>query len=636
MAALMRCRNRMPPVISHCRPWHNYDGRVYVTSIFEGSYRGLANVTTTGNAGQKKKKFSEMVNDNRDRAFRSLLVRLGDEGMDKGLLAYCSQHGKVKHSFTYDGQDRYAVVEYAEQNDVLELLKKAKPPRSQSKMPFRSRLLNFSGGDAGNVKTKKKRRTTSARNTGKDLQESFLRKLSNAESVDDQMLLLLREQAMPDEDVHLRFLICSLVEEAVDKIVPSCRVYPFGSSVNSFGKVGSDVDMYLEINSENGVVPRKTGRHQYQMLFDTKSAASERAATQQTLATMATYLEEFVPHCANVQKILNARCPIVKFYHQATGLQCDLSSNNRIATKSTELLYLYGNHDPRVRPLVFTIRHWARVNSITSGVPGPWITNFGLTLLVIYFLQTRAKPVVPTVNYLRDVSDEEDHLLVENVDCTIASDLNRLAPSQNEQSLEELLYEFFEFCAKFNFQKFALSLRHGEKFSKPESGNPLYIENPFETELNITRNVNYDHLQRFVTKTQEALWIIDKSESRVKDVKNMKNSTDIQPWGLANLLIAVGTSKRGLRSKSLLLNEYISPIFQSLDVTQSSAASSSAKDAANNNENANAQTAAATGHRTKATRSGHSDRDADVTSDNPNDGQMKLISKRKTLKLKSR
>ncbi|XP_077996760.1 poly(A) RNA polymerase, mitochondrial-like [Glandiceps talaboti] len=567
MAALMQLRGRRAILpIFCCQRLQICYGRTFSISQSRNNVTEEHGSATKDVQGQRKKLFSEMMNERREEAFNSILVRLGDEGMDKSLLNYCSQHGKVRNSFTYTGEGKYAVVQYEDSSGVQELLKKAKPPKSQSKMPFRSRLLNFSGSSGSGGKKKSGKKTE---NSGKDLQSNFLRKLCAAESVGDQMMILLREQEMPLEDIHLRFLVCSLVEEAVDKIVPDCIVYPFGSSANSFGKVGTDVDMYLDITSENGVIPRKIGKNRFQMVFDTKSAASERAATQQTLATMATYLRDFVPHCVNVYKILEARCPIVKFYHQATGLQCDLSSNNRIATKSTELLYLYGNHDPRVRPLVYTLRHWARINGITSSSPGPWITNFGFTLLVIYFLQTRDNPVVPTVDFLQYLAAKGDRLKIDGVDCSFVSDLNKVPPSKNNQPLGELLYELFEFYSKFDFQRYALSLRRGQHFKKLEIGHPLHIENPFETELNVTRNVSQDHLHRLVTRMQEALWVIDREGSQTNNVDEQKDNNEFHAWGLASLLTNIKpTKKRGWRSTSLLLNEYLSPIFQSLEVTK--------------------------------------------------------------------
>lgn len=76
----------------------------------------------------------------------------------------------------------------------------------------------------------------------------------------------------------------------------------------------------------------------------------------------------------------------------------------RIALKSSELLYIYGAVDPRVRALVFTVRCWARAHSLTSSIPGAWITNFSLTMMVIFFLQRRSPPILPTLDYLKTLA----------------------------------------------------------------------------------------------------------------------------------------------------------------------------------------------------------------------------------------
>lgn len=62
----------------------------------------------------------------------------------------------------------------------------------------------------------------------------------------------------------------------------------------------------------------------------------------------------------------------------------------------SELLYIFGEIDPRLRPLVFTVRTWARKRRITYSIPGKWISNFGLTLLVIFFMQQRHGDVLPS------------------------------------------------------------------------------------------------------------------------------------------------------------------------------------------------------------------------------------------------
>ena len=77
----------------------------------------------------------------------------------------------------------------------------------------------------------------------------------------------------------------------------------------------------------------------------------------------------------------------------------------------SELLHLYGQLDARVRPLVYAVRSWARVQDVTRSDPGPWMSNFMLTWMVIYYLQTRDPPVVPSIGHLRNMAGEKSFIV---------------------------------------------------------------------------------------------------------------------------------------------------------------------------------------------------------------------------------
>ena len=66
----------------------------------------------------------------------------------------------------------------------------------------------------------------------------------------------------------------------------------------------------------------------------------------------------------------------------------------------SEILYLYGELDARVRPLVFFIRRWAKaMNGVEEIRPTLKPTNFTITLMVLFFLQQ--KKMLPPFDLLR-------------------------------------------------------------------------------------------------------------------------------------------------------------------------------------------------------------------------------------------
>lgn len=73
---------------------------------------------------------------------------------------------------------------------------------------------------------------------------------------------------------------------------------------------------------------------------------------------------------------------------------------NRSSYYMSKLLWSLSSLDNRVAPLVFAIRRWAREASITQSTPGPWFSNFQMTLLVLFYLQSVG--ILPKLNYINE------------------------------------------------------------------------------------------------------------------------------------------------------------------------------------------------------------------------------------------
>ncbi|XP_003903561.1 poly(A) RNA polymerase, mitochondrial isoform X1 [Papio anubis] len=502
-----------------------------------------------------RKRFSEMQNERREQAQRTVLIRCPEKFSENKFLKYLSQHGPINNHFFYESFGLYAVVEFCRKESVGSLQNGARTPSMamETAIPFRSRFLS--------LKLKNQTSEQSCIQSSNQLPPSnrkLFELLCYAESIDDQLNTLLKEFQLTEENTKLRYLTCSLIEDIAAAYFPDCVVRPFGSSVNTFGKLGCDLDMFLDLDETRNLSTHKTSGN-FLMEFQVKNVPSERIATQKILSVIGECLDHFGPGCVGVQKILNARCPLVRFSHQASGFQCDLTTNNRIALTSSELLYIYGTLDSRVRALVFGIRCWARAHSLTSSIPGAWITNFSLTMMVIFFLQRRSPPILPTLDSLKTLADAEDKCIIEGNNCTFVRDLNRIKPSGNTETLELLLKEFFEYFGNFAFNKNSINIRQGREQNKPDS-SPLYIQNPFETSLNISKNVSQSQLQKFVDLAQESAWILQQ-----KDTDRLSVSSH-QPWGLAAILLPSVPNRRSLTKKkrNRSANESIKNLLESL------------------------------------------------------------------------
>uniref|UniRef100_A0A8C4Q1G6 Poly(A) RNA polymerase, mitochondrial n=1 Tax=Eptatretus burgeri TaxID=7764 RepID=A0A8C4Q1G6_EPTBU len=343
--------------------------------------------------------------------------------------------------------------------------------------------------------------------------------------VDGQLEGLVQHMQLTEEDIRLRFLVCSLLQDLCTAILPSVQIQPFGSSVNLFGRVGCDLDMFLDLGNLNIERKRTRVQRDSSLEFQVKMFRCERVATQTILSVVGNLLQHISPSFDSIQKVLNARCPVLRFCHSPSNLNCDLTASNRIALCMSETLNAFAQVDARVRPLVFAIRCWARAQNLTSTVSGAWITNFSLTLLVLFFLQQCSPSVIPTISHLRKLADRIDHRVIDSVNCTIVSDLSKITPSNNKQSLEDLLHGFFDFYGSFPFQKKSINIRTGQ-VQRRSDDSPMEIINPFEENLNVSKNVNKRQLLHFVELSQNASLKLEKQHQLSSN----------QSWGLMTLL----------------------------------------------------------------------------------------------------
>ncbi|XP_036377974.1 poly(A) RNA polymerase, mitochondrial [Megalops cyprinoides] len=519
----------------------------------------------------ERKSFYTLQEERREQAERSVLISCPPTINEKKFLKHLSRHGDINNCFFYESFGTYAVVEFSDKDCVASLKDGTRIPSTQheSTVPFKTRLLSVKTNHLGD-QSKTQPSIQCLKQTTIGIND-LVQKLSKEDSIDQQLYSLMEEYQLTEENIRLRFLVCSLLKDIAAAYFPECIVRPFGSSVNGFGKLGCDLDMFLDLDTISGRNLKQPGGG-FSLEYQMKRMPSERAATQSVLSVIGECVDQFGPGCVGVQKILNARCPLVRFSHQPSGFQCDLTANNRVAMKSSELLYLYGALDGRVRAMVFSLRCWARVHGLTSAIAGAWLTNFSLTVMVIFFLQRRSPSVLPTLDRLRDLAGPLDKCVIEGNDCTFVSDFSKIKLEKNTETLEHLLQEFFEFYGNFAFSRLSINIRKGKEQNKPES-SPLYIQNPFEPTLNVSKNVNATQLERFVKLCQESAWLLQQGE-----VKGRGAAGDT-PWGVAALLLpsvgqAAGVAGRKKRKREPA-SERIKSLLESLKTSKAAGSAAS-------------------------------------------------------------
>lgn len=257
----------------------------------------------------------------------------------------------------------------------------------------------------------------------------------------------------------------------------SPQLHLFGSTANNLCVGQGDVDLCLTIAEEAG-----------------------------TRAEVIEQLGELLTNCSmqQVQVLAKARIPIVRFRDPRSKLACDVCCNNTLALRNTAMLGDYAAIDPRMRPLVFAVKSWAKRRLLNDPYHGS-LSSYAYVLLVVFFLQTRSPPILPCLQELHRPADPADLPIVENFDVYYYSKISDLLSfgQANSSTLSDLLLGFFRFYGwDFDFEHQVISVRKGRALTREEKGwetckasvRMYYffaLEDPFEVSHNLGKAVNW-------------------------------------------------------------------------------------------------------------------------------------------------
>ena len=455
----------------------------------------------------------DVVKIRQEQARRSVLVQVAGPNSALDLASYCHEkfgpveslhyfNNKFSKNFTH-----FFIVNFCDSSTVKTILTSAQHSVSDgisaSPVPVYSPFLWLQGGNVSkNLKQFKSVPVDYGKN---DISEQ---KIQNISDISEQMYQLWKMYNMTDTSLRLRFLVCRQVELAISGMFPHAQVLPFGSAINGFGTCSSDQDMVLDLDLD-----RKPD-HQ-RLVFHAKGAVygGDRAQVQRYCEELASIIQSFLPGCQDVQKILNARVPIIKYTHELAGLECDLSMSSSSGLHMSCLLHLWGHMDWRVRPLVASVRRWAKsVGLVKEMRPTPLFTNFTITMLVVCYLQHIQ--MLPSYSVLSDNATEEDsYQCKDGVICDFLHNINNQKEQFNKCynspiSLSELLQGFFEYYALYDFSKNVLCPITGTSKLKTRrwtNSSSLDLINPLEPNLNVSYNVNAKSVEKFKEQCRVAI-----------------------------------------------------------------------------------------------------------------------------------
>lgn len=281
---------------------------------------------------------------------------------------------------------------------------------------------------------------------------------------DEQLESYARLVTLPHSFLQSRRKFTHNLEELVRQRIPDARLVMFGSSVTGLATRESDVDLCLCTDSK---------RPELELLSE---------------------LQEHLKANRIRTALIAARVPILQF--KTTKLKTfyihpfDLCINNRKALDNTQYVAACLNYDRRIKQLALAVRAWAQASKLANSSSG--LTSYCQSLLVLFFAQTCRPPLLPCI---------QPELCV---------GLRKIAwPSlaeRNAAPASQLLREFFEFVAQFDWAGSAISTLRGRVLAKSEcqfKPAPLAVEDPVDEAVNCARLPGAEFVRRLVLAAQE-------------------------------------------------------------------------------------------------------------------------------------
>ncbi|KAG0197528.1 hypothetical protein BGX28_008999 [Mortierella sp. GBA30] len=216
---------------------------------------------------------------------------------------------------------------------------------------------------------------------------------------------------------------------------------------------------------------------------------------------------------SDVVTIANARVPIVTFYDEETGTECDISLHQPLGVYNSRLITTYRKTDDRFRPLFFALRHMAKRHGIHGGSSG-LLTSYALSLMLITYLQAVAEPAI-----LPRLQQQSPHrmksLFCDGHNCTFDRNWSkyRTFGQYNTDSIAELLIDFCHYFGyRFNYACWEVNARLGVIRERPSASrkqrqtqtSTLCVMDPFIIDRNVAGNCRVSAVQSIQNCFQDA------------------------------------------------------------------------------------------------------------------------------------
>jgi predicted nucleotidyltransferase len=337
--------------------------------------------------------------------------------------------------------------------------------------------------------------------------------------VEEEVYKNYEEMRVGEGEGEKRMKVIKMLEKyLIDELNVKLELIIFGSFSNNLYSLDSDVDVCLKLENENNFELI----YNNQILFKIKNILSNNfdkeekniyekeenfeKNKEEKIEKNNYEKEEKKLKIKKIEIITNSKIPVLKCKINEINIDIILYKESNI--KKKEYLQNYIDYEPKIIPLIYYLKKYKKSkeklffsNEVCISSDGYltlsynkslYFTNYCLNMMLLFFLQQ--KGLVPVI--------EIDHLNFKKL----------IGRNEVDFNVGEVLLEFFLFYIHFDYSN-VVSVRLGDviskSFSKILKSKNVMIEDPFEIDQNIARNINYQK-DKFITSLKKDFVVLIK------------------------------------------------------------------------------------------------------------------------------
>uniref|UniRef100_A0A0D9XAW8 Poly(A) RNA polymerase mitochondrial-like central palm domain-containing protein n=1 Tax=Leersia perrieri TaxID=77586 RepID=A0A0D9XAW8_9ORYZ len=188
------------------------------------------------------------------------------------------------------------------------------------------------------------------------------------------------------DDYEQRHLMVNVFNKIAEEIFGKKKGFPvveaFGSFTMDLFTTKSDLDLSINFNAD----------------FDSQFARKDKISVIRRLAKVL-HSHQRNGRCHGVLPVVTAIVPVLKVIDKGTGVECDISVENKDGMSRSMIFRLISSIDERFQILCYLMKFWAKAHDVNCPRDRT-MSSMAIISLVAFHLQTRRPPILPAFSVL--------------------------------------------------------------------------------------------------------------------------------------------------------------------------------------------------------------------------------------------